>query len=274
MHFAIEIVPFGEYADPRKIVQLTLAAEKAGWEAVFLWDHLGFVWGAPSADPWVTLAACAQATTRLRLGTAVSPLPRRRPHLLAVTLASLDRLSGGRVIFGAGLGGVDLEFKAFGEPESAAVRAEMLDEGIELIDRLLSGEPVTHIGKYYTADNIQLAPLPVQPHIPFWIGGESPPALRRAARWDGWIASGIDQEYQFIKTPEDIARAKAYIEAHRTRTAPIEIALGAKSEPGQSALVQSYADAGVTWWLENLSGLRGSFAELMARIEAGPVVEG
>jgi len=270
MHYAIDIVPFGEYSDPRMIVQMAVAAEKAGWEAVFVWDHLGFVWGAPAADPWVTLSACAQATSRIRLGTAVTPVPRHRPHMLAATLANLDRLSGGRVIFGAGLGGVDQEFTAFGEPGDARVRAEMLDEGLELIDRLLSGEPVTHIGSHYTADNITLAPLPVQQHIPFWIGGESRPALRRAARWDGWMASGINQEYQFIITPEDLARSKAYLETQRMKSAPIEIALEGKSEPGQTALLESYAEAGVTWWLENLSGLRGSFDELLARIDAGP----
>lgn len=158
MHYAIDIVPFGEYADPRVIVRMAVAAENAGWDGVFIWDHLGYVWGAPSADPWVTLAACAQATTRIKLGPAVTPLARHRPHLLAATLANLDILSGGRVIFGAGLGGVEKEFSAFGEPADARVRAEKLDEGLELIDRLLSGEPVTHIGSHYTADSIQLAP--------------------------------------------------------------------------------------------------------------------
>lgn len=270
MHYAIDIVPFGEYADPRVIVRMAVAAENAGWEAVFLWDHLGYVWGAPAADPWVTLAACAQATTRIKLGPAVTPLARHRPHLLAATLANLDILSGGRVIFGAGLGGVEKEFSAFGEPADARVRAEKLDEGLELIDRLLSGEPVTHIGSHYTADSIQLAPLPVQPHIPFWIGGESRPALRRAARWDGWLASAITQEYQFTITPEDIARSKAYIESQRLKTAPIDIAVEGISEPDQTALRASYAEAGVTWWLENICGLRGSFEDLMARIDAGP----
>ena len=180
MHFGIEIIPLGEYADPKKALELAVAAEDAGWDGVFLWDHLGFVWGAPSADPWVALAAIAARTSRLRLGTMVTPVPRRRPQVLANTLATLDQLSGGRVIFGAGLGGVDMEFSAFGEETDPHVRAEKLDEALELLDRLLSGEPVTHIGRHYQADDITLAPLPVQPRIPFWIGGESLPSLRRA----------------------------------------------------------------------------------------------
>ena len=93
MHFAIEVVPFGDYADPRNVVSLARAAEAAGWEGLFVWDHLGFVWGASSADPWVTLAAVAQATQTLKLAPFVTPLPRRRPHMLANTLATLDQLS-------------------------------------------------------------------------------------------------------------------------------------------------------------------------------------
>jgi len=129
MRYGIEVVTLGACAAPRSVVALAQAAEAAGWDGLFVWDHLGFVWGAPSADPWVTLAAAAQATRRLRRGTAVTPLPRRRPQVLASTVATLDLLSGGRVIFGAGLGGVPREFTAFGESADARQRAQRLDEG-------------------------------------------------------------------------------------------------------------------------------------------------
>src|SRR3990172_9488132 len=98
MHYAIEVVTLGDYADPRRVVQFAQAAEDAGWEGLFVWDHLGFVWGAPAGDPWVILSAVAQATRQLRLGTAVTPVPRRRPQVLANTLATLDVLSQGRLI--------------------------------------------------------------------------------------------------------------------------------------------------------------------------------
>ena len=110
MHYGIDIAPLGDLADPRKLVQLAQAAEAAGWEAVFVWDHLGFVWGTPAADPWVALAAIAQATTRIKLGPAVTPVARRRPQVLAHTVATLDVLSEGRVIFGAGLGALKIGF--------------------------------------------------------------------------------------------------------------------------------------------------------------------
>src|SRR3712207_8459219 len=149
MRYGIVTANLGEYADPRVAVRLAQAAEEAGWEAFFVWDHLGFVWGSPSSDPWVVLPAVAASTTHLALGTAITPLARRRPHIVANALASLDLLSGGRVIFGAGLGGVAEEFTAFGEPGDAKVRARMLDEGLTVVDGLWSGEPLTYHGKHY-----------------------------------------------------------------------------------------------------------------------------
>src|SRR5688500_4723187 len=119
MHYAIEVVTLGEYADPRPVVRLAKAAEAAGWEGLFIWDHLGFVWGAPSGDPWVILAAVAQATERIKLASSVTPLPRHQPQMLANALATLDLLSDGRVIFGAGIGGMPQEFGAFGAIEDA-----------------------------------------------------------------------------------------------------------------------------------------------------------
>src|ERR687890_1145335 len=162
MHYGIVTANLGEYADPRVVVRVAQVAEEAGWEAFFVWDHLGFVWGSPSSDPWISLSAVAVSTTRLKLGTAITPLARRRPHVVANALGSLDLLSGGRMIFGAGLGGVKVEFTGFGEPGAAKERAAMLDEGLEILDGLLSGQTVTHHGQHYDVENVSLAPLPFQ----------------------------------------------------------------------------------------------------------------
>ena len=189
MRYGIVTANLGDYADPRVTVRLARAAEAAGWEAFFVWDHLGFVRGVPSGDPYVILSAVAASTTRLKLGLAVTPLARRRPQIVANALASLDLLSAGRVIFGAGLGGVPEEFTAFGDPGDAKQRAAMLDEGLTILDGFWSGETVTHRGPHYVVEGVSLEPLPLQrPRIPIWIGGEGGPALRRAARWDGWLA--------------------------------------------------------------------------------------
>lgn len=271
MRYGIEIVNLGDFCDPRVIVRLAQAAERAGWEGLFLWDHLGFVWGAPSSDPWLSLAAVAAVTERLRLGTGVSPLPRYRPHLLAQSLATLDTLSGGRAVLGAGLGGVPEEYAAFGDASDAPTLAAMLDEGLALVDRLWAGEPVDHRGRFYTAVGVTLAPRPVQrPRIPVWVGGESRPALRRAAGWDGWIVGGASQDGTMGKTPEQIAALAAYIRAHRATDGPFDIAMSGYSAPSDGELVRAYAAAGVTWWLESLHGFRGSVDELLARVSAGP----
>lgn len=274
MHYGIEVVTLGEYADPRVVVRLARAAERAGWEGLFVWDHLGFAWGAPSGDPWVILAAAAMATERLKVGTGVTPLPRRRPHVLANTVATLDLLSGGRAILGVGLGGVPREYAAFGEQDDARERAAMLDEGLEVLNRLWSGETVSHQGRYYTVDGVALAPLPLQrPRVPIWVGGESRPALRRAARWDGWIIGGVDEQCRPTMTPEQMAEKLSYIQEHRTEADPFAVALSGCSPPAGSSLVCAFAAAGVTWWLESLHGYRGSVEEMVARVEAGPPLE-
>src|SRR3954466_15123358 len=115
VRFGICLANIGTYSDPRVGVRVAEAAENAGWDGVFIWDHLAFVWGSPAADPWITLASIAATTSRVRIGTAVTPVPRRRPQVLAHEVATLDVLSGGRMIFGAGLGGSVTEFGKFGE---------------------------------------------------------------------------------------------------------------------------------------------------------------
>src|SRR5919112_2264354 len=252
MHYGIVMSNLDDCADPRLAIRLARAAEEAGWEALFVWDHLGFVWGSASSDPCISLSAVAVCTTRLKLGTAITPLARRRPQIVANALASLDLLSGGRVVFGAGLGGVEEEFTAFGDPGDMKERAAMLDEGLMILDGLWSGATVTHRGPHYAVEGVSLAPLPLQrPRIPIWIGGEGAPALRRAARWDGWLAPATSPE-GMAKDPERIAEMVAEIQHHRRADTPFEVAVDGYSEPGDPTLPRAYEAAGATWWLESI----------------------
>jgi alkanesulfonate monooxygenase SsuD/methylene tetrahydromethanopterin reductase-like flavin-dependent oxidoreductase (luciferase family) len=277
VRYGIVMSNLDDYADPRLAIRLARAAEEAGWEGFFVWDHLGFVWGAPSCDTWSVLSAVAVSTTRLKLGTAITPLARRRPQVVANALASLDLLSGGRVIFGAGLGGIAEEFTAFGEPGDAKERARKLDEGLTVLDGLWSGRPLTHHGQHYDVENVSLAPLPLQrPRIPIWIGGQGPPALRRAARWDGWLAPATRPDGTPImdKDPGRIAEMVAEIQHHRRSDTSFEVAVDGYSEPGDAALTRAYDAAGATWWLESIHGKRGPLEEMIARVEAGPAEQG
>ena len=242
MHYGIEVVPFGEYSDPRAVVELAQVAEAAGWEGLWIWDHVLMPYG--SGDPWITLAAVAAATKKLKLITGVAPMPRYKPHLLARMLAALDILSQGRVIFGAGLG-VDFDLAPFGDSVDLRTRALMTDQGLDVLARLLAGEEVTHIGRYYVLEAVRLAPLPVQkPRIPVWIGGDSAAALRRAARWDGWIIGTIDEHCQVTKPPERFAAQAATIRRELAPGAAFDIAVDGVSQPGDCGLAREYAAGG------------------------------
>ena len=269
MHFGIEVVPFGRFADPKQVLQLAQAAEDSGWEGMYVWDHLVIPYGA--GDPWVMLSAAAACTQRLKLLPGVAAVPRYRPENLARLLAGLDLLSEGRVVLGAGSGGLKEDFTSFGGPEDSRARAEMLDEGLEVITRLWSGDAVSFRGKHYQVNGAGLQPQPVQqPRIPVWIGGESKPALRRAARWDGWIIGIINEEGKFIRSPEQLASEIAYIRQHRDSDADFEVAVDGISEPGEASRAGEYAAAGATWWFESLFGLRGDLEDMLARVKAGP----
>ena len=218
----------------------------------------------PAHDPWVILAAVATATTRLKIGTCVAVVPRYKPHLLARTLVSLDVLSNGRVIFGVGLGGDGgASIKAFGEDAAPRIRAKKTDEALEIITRLWSGDKVTYRGEHYTVEDFTLSARPVQrPRIPIWVGGDSPAALRRAARWDGWL--GPDENTLETRA-EDVRTIRGRLSAHRGTT-PLDIAWGG-STAGRGESVTAYRDAGVTWWIEVLLGSR---EEVLSRVAAGP----
>jgi probable F420-dependent oxidoreductase len=270
MRRGIFVSNIGTYADPGTVADLAELAEGAGWEALLIWDHLGFVWGPPAGDPWIILAAAAARTTRLVLGTNITPLPRRRPHALAHQVATLDALSGGRVVFGAGIGGVPKEFGAFGEEEDARVRAAMLDEGLEVVSRLWAGQEVRHHGRYYTVDGVRLQPAPSRGKIPIWIGGNSRAALRRAARFDGWAADTFELQEMTV-SPAELAEKVAELPLLRAASdAPFDVVVFGYSEPGDDSLPAAYESAGATWWLEYFHDVRGPLEATRQRIEAGP----
>lgn len=254
MRFGLNLPCFGTFSDPRTLVALAVEAEKHGWDGVFLWDHLIADPGVPFIDPWIGLAAIASATGRIRLGPMVTPLPRRRPWKVARETVSLDHLSRGRLIFGAGIGGDGWrEYSAFGEDPDAKRHGEMLDEGLEILGGLWSGETFSFSGQHYTVTDARFLPRPIQqPRIPVWVAGMWPnrKPFRRAARWDGVFPLGMEQDL----LPDDIRAMRALIDGHRTASTPFDIAVNGRvfSPDGveQPVSVGDYDGAGVTWWMD------------------------
>lgn len=287
MRFSVNIPNFGDFADPRTVAKLAVAAEQAGWDGLFVWDHVLHRKhaGRPFGDPWMLLTAAALATTRIRLGTLVTPVARRRPQQLARQVATLDVLSGGRVTFGAGLGGpVEDEYASFGDTTDPKVLAGRLDEALDLLRRYWSGEPVNHDGRHYQARDVTLLPPTVQqPGPPVWVAGFWPnrPPMRRAARWDGAVPLFTDAKHGHVPPIGQVRDLVAYLEKQRGDRSgtPFEIVLGGAS-PGDDAakardLIGPLADAGVTWWderqIQTSEGL-DRLAPVLRRVEQGPPV--
>ena len=276
MRYAIDIAPLGDLADPVAIVALARAAEDSGWDGLSIWDSLGVSMGTSSVDPFVALAGVAAATERLRLILSVIVLPRRRPQLVVQSAATLDRLSGGRLVLGVGAGGDPGDFTSFGDDVDRAVRIARFDEALPIVDALLRGESVERRGPAFTVDGVAVGPRPVQePRPPIWLGGMRPGALRKAARWDGWIAIAMADDGSGINLSPDafgqmVMSVRTEREAIGRGDVPFDVAVFAVSGPGEQSLVRAYADAGATWWLESLSPMRGSLDELWAIVTAGP----
>ena len=266
----------GDYGDPRLLVELAQTAEDAGWDGVFVWDHVAYrERGWPVADPYVTVAAIAAVTERVRLGVLVSALARRRPWKFARETASLDVLSGGRLVVGVGLGSQGREeFAAFGEDPDLGVRAARLDEGLEVLLGLWSGEPYAFQGRHYSVEETVFVPRPCQrPRPPIWVAGRWPARrpFRRAARFDGVFPTFEGLGPSDSPTPEQLRAVVTYTVSHRDREAgPFDVALEASSDGPDPELVGAYADAGLTWWIEKLGWFRGSVDATRRRIEQGP----
>ncbi len=268
MRYGLSTANFGTYAEPARVAELAATAEGAGWDGLFLWDHLAFAWGTgvPTGDPWLLLAAAAHATVKLRLGTHVTVVARHRVQDLALAVTTLDHLSGGRVTFGAGLGGNERELAAFGDETDERVRARQLDEALDVLRQLWSGERVHHKSEYLKVHVVKLAPLPIQQHLPIWIGGNAPRPLRRAARYDGWAANASYHDRMTL-TPDAIAARAAVIADLRGGLDGFDVVVHGLSDLADP---RAYKDAGATWWLENLNDRRAPYADLLARVAKGP----
>ncbi|WP_328846219.1 LLM class flavin-dependent oxidoreductase [Streptomyces sp. NBC_00258] len=236
---------FDDLADPREVARLAADAEEAGWDGCFVWDHLR--WREPVrqvADPWITLAAVATATERLRLGPMVSTPARRRPAKVARETATLDRLSDGRLTLGVGLGSDRFggELSRTGEQLDDRRRGQMLDESLAILAAAWSGEPVRHRGEHYTVDDIVFLPRPVQrPGVPVWAAGfpGNTKPVRRAARLDGFFPANLEHPDQLAEVVDTLTELRHGEMA--SYDIAVSLPLGVDPEP--------YARAGATWWL-------------------------
>ena len=242
--------------EPSALVDLGVAAEANGWDGVFLWHHVIGTpdFAVPMSDAWVLLGALAVRTDRVRLGTTVTALPRHQPQEVARQTATLDQLSGGRMVLGVGLGEPPSEYTALGRNADRAVLATMLDEGLEVVSGLWSGQPFSHHGAHYSFDGVQLLPPPLQePRIPVWVSAmaRNERTLGRAARWDGVLLGAMTSEGGMdVLAPEAVAEVAARPDA----PADIVVAAPAGTDPALNE------DAGATWvlitgWLDELRGL-------------------
>lgn len=283
MKYGLALPNGGVCGDARVLAELGCLAEETGWDGVFVEDYIvhqsdGAV---PTCDPWIALAAMAVGTKRIQLGTSVTPLSRRRPWKVAREAVALDQLSNGRFMLGVGAGDVgEAGFSRVNEVRSAKERAKMLDEALDIIQGLWSGEPFSYQGHYFQVQEMTFLPTPVQkPRIPIIVGGGWPlkgPSLR-AARYDGCClykqqGSGTSTEW----TPEDVQELKAFIESHQSeqqRARPYEIIQGGRSRSDdweqERVLLKSLAEAGITWWVEYVPA--GKLEDMRECVRRGPL---
>jgi alkanesulfonate monooxygenase SsuD/methylene tetrahydromethanopterin reductase-like flavin-dependent oxidoreductase (luciferase family) len=278
MRYGLDISPVGPWGDPRTIADLAGLAERSGWDGVFVEDYVFFHDGSAAYDPWITLAAIALATERIALATMVTPLPRRRVWKVAAEAMTIDHLSGGRLAVGVGLGDPNsADNRSVGEAVDARTRARMLDESLDVLTRLWTGEPVTFQGDHVAIHGATLRPRPVQrPRIPIWVGGclhlTGPRA--RALRWDGACLYAVPPDQGWRDLSADEVRDLHSTARERRGDDDFVVLVGGRARredlDAETEYVTGLARAGATWWHEYIPPST-PLATAKARIEAGPV---
>jgi alkanesulfonate monooxygenase SsuD/methylene tetrahydromethanopterin reductase-like flavin-dependent oxidoreductase (luciferase family) len=264
---------FGELADPGRVADLAVAAEEAGWSGFFLWDHVLSRPGVPVADAWITMAAAAAATREIRLGAMVTPLSRRRPWVLAREVATLDRLSGGRLVLGVGLGDDGWkEFSSFGEVTDPRERAALLDDSLEVLRRLLAGGEVAFEGQRLAVHSSPFLPRPVQEPLPVWVACRWPnrAPLARAARMAGCFP--IFPGSPDVPAAADVSAVRDELVARGARDGydlVIRCVLRGHDPDRRAATLATLEASGATWVVEGFDP-RVPAAEVEATVAAGP----
>jgi alkanesulfonate monooxygenase SsuD/methylene tetrahydromethanopterin reductase-like flavin-dependent oxidoreductase (luciferase family) len=256
-------------ADPGELVEMGVIAEESGWDGFLLWDHVfaGPAFPVPMVDPWVVLGGLAVETSRIRLGTAVTPLARRRPQKVAREAVTVDHLSRGRMVLGVGLGNPPQdEYGAFGEPSGGRLLAARLNEALDVIAGLWTGQPFDYDGEHFTVDEAQFLPTPVQqPRIPVWVACQIPhrAPLRRAARWDGVILAAMTEpgRVETIGT-EELGSALQELDRLRGGLEHFDVAVLSHGLP-KGKIMRMYEASGVRWvlvtgWIHELRNLAAS----------------
>jgi alkanesulfonate monooxygenase SsuD/methylene tetrahydromethanopterin reductase-like flavin-dependent oxidoreductase (luciferase family) len=273
MKYGLALPTGGECGDPTFLVELAVLAEATGWDGVFLEDYICFQGDttAPTCDPWIALAGIAIKTARVRLGSMVTPLSRRRPWKVAREVAGIDLLSGGRMVLGVGLGDTgehvvgDSSFTAFGETRNPRLRAEMLDEALEIVAGLLGDGTFSFRGKHYQVEPVDFVPKPVQrPRVPIWVGGgyPNPGPTKRAKKWDGSCMYGARTHDLSVEDVTDLRQ--------RAGDRPFDICVGGRERrEGDQEWLASIAAAGMTWWTEYIPAAGRD--TMRAAIQRGPL---
>lgn len=278
VRFGLGVPNGGDFADPLRLATLAHEAELAGWDGFFLWDHVirRPPW-QPMVDPWVTLGAVATSTEQIVFGPMVTPLARRRVSVVARQSVTLDRLSGGRLRLGVGLGAPDDEFTRFGEEADALVRARKLDESLEVLEQLWSGETVEYRGEHVVADGVRFEPTPVGGRIPVWVAGGWPggPPFRRAARFDGvWPISPAGRALTVDEFAECVATVRRHRAALGRATDPFDACFVDRSptplDAATTERIERLVAVGMTWWIDSLDDPTIPFEHHRARVLAGP----
>lgn len=264
------IITGGPVADQ---IQLARSAEAAGWDGVFTWDGIHVGDDIEVHDPWVLMGAFAMATQTIRIGAMIQPLARRRPWKVAREAVTLDHISKGRFVLCVGLGATDDSgWSRVGEPTDRRTRAEKLDETLQILTGLWSGEPFGFAGEHYRFKPMAFRPPPIQqPRIPIWVVGAWPSdrSMGRAIRYDGLLPNVVGGG---SLEPETTARIRDWVGARRS-LATFEIVVEGTTPAADPAAavaeVRRWADAGATWWIESdWESFDPSVAR--RRIEAGP----
>jgi alkanesulfonate monooxygenase SsuD/methylene tetrahydromethanopterin reductase-like flavin-dependent oxidoreductase (luciferase family) len=262
------MIPDIQDVSPQMCARIAHEAEARGWDAIFFWDA---DWG-PS--PWVILSAMAVATERIRIGSLLHPLPWRQPWLFARDAATLDQLSNGRLIIPFGFGGIEEDENErgrtrVGQPVDRKVRAQLIDEGLEVINGLWSGKPVTFSGDHWQLEEFEIRPMPVQaPRIPIWavgVPGKSK-SMARVFRCDGMLVKPKI-------TADEIQQIKQAVAEQRTLSSSFDLIMEDDTRndiPEQArAKVRDWADAGGTWWVETMWNGRPPLEDVLNRIRKG-----